>query len=123
MHELSIALSMIDLAGEEAERHPGTRVSALHIKLGPLSGVVKDALLFSYEVATAGTALAGSQLIIADVPVTIYCVACQQERVLESLQRFCCPSCGVLSTEVVRGRELEFVALELEEAEPALAGK
>jgi hydrogenase nickel incorporation protein HypA/HybF len=115
MHELSIALSMIDLAREEAGRRGGASVKALHLKLGPLSGVVKDALLFSYEVACNGTLLEGSRLVIEDVPVVIYCAECQQERELESIQRFCCPVCGMLSSEVVRGRELEFVAMEIEE--------
>jgi len=117
MHELSIALSMIELAGEEAEGRGGAAVKALHLKLGPLSGVVKDALLFSYEVACNGTRLEGSRLVIEDVPVSIYCSQCQQERELESIQRFCCPVCGTLSAEVVRGRELEFVAMEIEEIE------
>ena len=126
MHELSIALSMIELATEEAERRGGAAVKALHLKLGPLSGVVKDALLFSYEVACNGTPLEGSQLVIEDVPVVIYCWQCGQEQPLESIQRFCCPVCGTLSSEVVRGRELEFVALEIEEigeADHALASQ
>ena len=117
MHELSIALSMIEMATEEAERRGGVRVNALHLKLGPLSGVVKDALLFSYEIACNGTPLEGSQLVIEDVPVVIYCSECQSEQELESIQRFCCPVCGTLSSEVVRGRELEFVAMEIEEGE------
>ena len=83
MHELSIALSMIDMASEEAVRHGGGRVLALHLKLGHLSGVVKEALTFSYEIACQGTALEGSRLII----------------------------------EETEGRDLEVVALELEEAE------
>ena len=62
MHELSIALSMIEMATEEARRRGGARVNALHLKLGPLSGVVKDALLFSFEVACIGTMLEGSSL-------------------------------------------------------------
>jgi len=83
MHELSIALSMIDMASEEVARHGGGRVTALHLKLGHLSGVVKEALTFSYEIACQETPLEGSQLII----------------------------------EETEGRELEVVALELEEAE------
>jgi hydrogenase nickel incorporation protein HypA/HybF len=117
MHELSIALSMIEMATEEAERRGGARVKALHLKLGPLSGVVKDALLFSYEVACNGTPLEGSQLLIEDVPVVIYCWQCQSEQQLDSIQRFCCPVCGTLSSDVVKGRELEFVAMEIEEAD------
>ncbi|MEP6570017.1 MAG: hydrogenase maturation nickel metallochaperone HypA [Acidobacteriota bacterium] len=121
MHELSIALSMIEMATAEVERRGGAQVNALHLKLGPLSGVVKDALMFSYEVACQGTLLEGSQLVIEDVPVVIYCAECQAERELESIQRFCCPVCGELTADVVSGKELEFVAMEIEEREPAVA--
>jgi hydrogenase nickel incorporation protein HypA/HybF len=117
MHELSIALSMIDLATEEALRRRAARVNSLHLKLGPLSGVVKEALLFSYEVASKDTLLEGSQLLIEDVPAAIYCVPCQKEQTLESVQRLCCPVCGTFSAEIVRGRELEFVAMEIEDSE------
>ena len=119
MHELSIALSMIEMATEEAGRRGGARVSALYVRLGPLSGVVKDALLFSYEIASNGTPLESSRLVIEDVPVVIYCGECRAERLLESIQRFCCPVCGTLSSEVLTGRELEFRAMEIEETEDA----
>jgi hydrogenase nickel incorporation protein HypA/HybF len=120
MHELSIAMSMIEMATAEAEQRGGAKVNALHLKLGPLSGVVKDALLFSYEVACQGTLLEGSRLVIEEVPIVIYCPRCLAERQLESIQRFCCPVCGILSDEVVSGKELEVVALEIEEPEAAL---
>ena len=71
------------MATEEVERHAGARVTALHLKLGQLSGVVKEALTFSWEIACQGTALEGSELKI----------------------------------EETQGRELEVVALELEEVE------
>ncbi len=44
MHELSIAMSIVELAEEEAERR-SVQVNAVHLKLGALSGVVKEALL------------------------------------------------------------------------------
>lgn len=115
MHELSIAVSMVEMAGEEAARRGATSVKALHLKLGPLAGVVKDALLFSYEVACEGTALEGSELIIEDVPVVVYCLKCRATRTLESIQLFACPACEELTPEVLQGRELEFVAMEIEE--------
>lgn len=84
MHELSIAMSMIDITTEEAAALGGGRVTALHLKLGPLSGVVKDALLFSYDVAACGTALEGSSLIIEEVPVVVFCRTCNQQRTIEN---------------------------------------
>lgn len=112
MHELSIALSMIEMATEEAARH-GALVNALHLKLGKLSGVVKEALLFSWDVACAGTALAGSRLVIEEVPVVIHCSVCRADQSLLSLQNFCCPVCHTPTSEVVQGRELEVVAMEI----------
>jgi hydrogenase nickel incorporation protein HypA/HybF len=63
MHELSIALNIVDLAVEEAGKR-GVRVEAIHLKLGALSSVVKETLIFSYEVASAGTVLENSRLVI-----------------------------------------------------------
>ncbi len=114
MHELSIAMSMVEMATEEAARQDGARIYALHLRLGPLSGVVKEALLFSWQVACEGTPLAGSHLVIEEVPVAVYCPVCQAERALTSIQHFFCPICDSATPEVVRGKELEIVALEVE---------
>src|SRR5438132_1256533 len=66
MHELSIAMSIVELAGEEAEERGGCTIQAVHLKLGPLAGVVKRALLASYEMACEGTVLENSRLIIEE---------------------------------------------------------
>ena len=65
MHELSIALSLVDLGIEEAEQR-GVRVEAVHVRLGALSGVVREALVLSYQVASEGTPLQNSKLIIQE---------------------------------------------------------
>ena len=57
MHELSIAMSIIEGASQEALKRGGAQVHAVHLKLGALSGVVKDAPLFSYGLACEGTLL------------------------------------------------------------------
>lgn len=113
MHELSIAMSIVEGASEEALKRGGAQVHAVHLKLGPLSGVVKDALLFSYDLACQGTLLEGSSLIIEEMPVVVYCPACDAERTLDSVQRFCCPTCGTLTPEVISGKQLELVAIEI----------
>lgn len=112
MHELSIAMGIVDAALEEAQRR-GVEVTAVHLRLGALSGVVKDALLFSYEVACQDTKLEGSRLIVEDVPVVVLCTECQKERTLESVQSFRCPECGRPTPDVLRGKELEVFALEV----------
>jgi hydrogenase nickel incorporation protein HypA/HybF len=113
MHELSIAVSMVDRIIEESESRGGLAVEAVHLKLGVLSGVDKDALLFSYEVACDGTFLAGSHLLIDVVPLAIYCDSCLAETEPESIQLIICPLCQTPSQKIVRGRELEVAALEI----------
>jgi hydrogenase nickel incorporation protein HypA/HybF len=112
MHELSIAMSIVDMAQEEAERR-SVRVDAVHLELGVLSGVVKEALLFSYEVACGGTPLEGSRLVVKEVPIEVYCPACMVRKTLQSIQWFCCPDCGTQTPEVIHGKELTITALEL----------
>ena len=51
---------------------------------------------------------------LEEVPLAAYCPACAAERVLPSVLELCCPVCGVATPEVVSGRELEIVALEIE---------
>ena len=113
MHELSIAFSILDLATEEAERHGG-RVAAVHLKLGPLSGVAPEALRSAYDLAREGSALATARLVIEEVPVVIFCPTCAADRAAASVQDLCCPVCGTAPARVVSGRELEVVALEID---------
>ena len=115
MHELSIALSIVDAASEKAALCGANQIKAVHLKLGPLSGVVKDALLFSYQIACADTALAGSRLLIEDVPVVAFCPRCCEQKMIESIQRLACPICGTPAEEVIQGRELLVTALEIEQ--------
>jgi hydrogenase nickel incorporation protein HypA/HybF len=113
VHELSVALSIVEGAEEEVSRQGGGRVHAVHLRLGPLSGVVKDALLFSYTLACEGTCLEGSYLVIEEIPLRIYCPGCCAERAAVSLQRLECVLCGSPAGRVTQGDELEVAALEL----------
>jgi hydrogenase nickel incorporation protein HypA/HybF len=114
MHELSIALSILDVAAEEAEKHERARVKAIHLKLGPLSGVVEEALRGAFEIARASSLLPEAELIVEQMPVLIDCPNCGSERPVVSLQELCCSECGTFTSDVVGGRELEVVALEIE---------
>jgi hydrogenase nickel incorporation protein HypA/HybF len=115
MHELSIAMSLLDVAAEEADRRGVVRVIAVHVKLGPLSGVVKEALLSAYDLARESSRLANATLVIEDVPVVVFCPICRAERPVVSIQEFRCAACGTPTAQVITGRELQLTALEIEE--------
>jgi hydrogenase nickel incorporation protein HypA/HybF len=113
MHELSIALSILDCVAEEAQRHGRPRVVAVHLKLGPLCGVVKESLVSAFELAREQTPFATTRLLVEDVPLVAWCPSCSAERGVD-VQQLCCPVCTTPTPEVVRGRELEVVALEID---------
>lgn len=115
MHELSIAMSIVEMAEEESNKRGGVPVLAIHLKLGRLAGVVKEALLSSFELARAGTSLAESRLEIEEVPIEVYCSICKAPRTLEAMQWFVCPECNNPVSELLHGRELQVVALEIDE--------
>jgi len=113
MHELSIAYQLVEIANSAARDAGATQVDAVHLRLGVFSGVVKDALLFSYDVATRGTLLEGSRLEIEEVPLVVYCPQCAREVELESVQLFQCPLCGTPTADIRQGREIDLISLEV----------
>lgn len=114
MHELSIAYSLVELASQTATEAGATRVRAVYLRLGALSGVDRGALDFCYEVATEGTLLAGSMLVVEELPVRVYCPACTREVELASIQCFQCPQCGTPSGDIRQGRELAIESIEVD---------
>jgi hydrogenase nickel incorporation protein HypA/HybF len=115
MHELSLAMSILEAVEEEAERRGGVRVEAIYLKIGPLSGVVHEALLSAFELASEQTAFACSRVIIEEVPIVVFCSQCQAERPVHSVQHFSCAACDTPASQVLHGRELQLAALEIAE--------
>ena len=113
MHELSIALSILDLVEAEADRRGGVRVLAVHLKLGPLSGVVPEALTSAFELAREGSSFDNCRLVINEVPIVVYCPMCKSEQEPVSIQCLCCSQCGTPTPQVVHGPEMEVSAMEI----------
>lgn len=117
MHELSIATSLVEIASRKATDAGAARVSKVYLKLGRLSGVVREALEFSFDVATEHTMLEGAALEIEDVPVVVFCPQCRAEKRLSDLHpmfQACCPDCSTPTPEIRQGKELEITALEIQ---------
>jgi len=115
VHELSIAVSLVEIAAEKAASLGGVRVAALHLRLGPMSGVVKDSLLFCFDLAAQGSAIEGARLEIEEVPLTALCPRCAVERELSGPWNLSCPVCETPVPKILKGKELELTALEIEE--------
>jgi len=62
MHELSIAVSLVDAICEELPKLGAVSIRSVRIRVGALSGVVPDALTFAFDVAADGSRVAGARL-------------------------------------------------------------
>lgn len=112
MHELSIAHNLVEIAIETAELNEMKKVEALHVRIGVLSGVVKEALEFSFDIATEGTTIEGARLEIEEIPLKIYCSQCNDEYVLQDLTPIKCPKCHKRTGDIIEGKEIELYSLE-----------
>jgi hydrogenase nickel incorporation protein HypA/HybF len=117
MHELSIVSGVVDSVIESLAAYPGAQVKQVRLRVGALAAVVEDSLQFCYELATEGTPLEGSMLVVKIQPVVGHCGACNKDVHIESLQSFRCPQCGEHVFDLRQGRELEIESIEIEEAE------
>ncbi|MGH9526377.1 MAG: hydrogenase maturation nickel metallochaperone HypA [Terriglobales bacterium] len=119
MHELSIALSLLEAAEEVSVANSRAPVLALHLRLGALAGVDAQALEFAWTVAAMETAAAGAKLVVVNMPVRGWCSGCAAEREAVSGHHLCCRQCGEWMLEIRQGRELELTAVELATAAAA----
>lgn len=113
MHELSIAVSLVEVSCEELARQAGAHVEALHVRIGPLSGVVPRSLASAFELASEGTPLQGARLAIEETRIRVLCRSCSSERPIDGILSFRCADCGMPTPEIIGGRELELVCLEI----------
>lgn len=89
----------------------------VRLRVGAMASVLEDSLQFCYEIATEGTPLAGSVLMVKTIPVKMYCSKCAEDVEIASLQSFRCPRCEEPVTDMRQGRELEIDSIEIDEIE------
>ena len=117
MHEMGIALQIIEIAAASIpEDVKGVKVERVNLKIGKLSAIVPDSLIFCYDVASRDTPLAGSRLHIEEIPVVARCRDCQTEWTISG-PAFTCPGCSSGAIEIVSGRELDIESIEIADGE------
>ncbi|MEW5796702.1 MAG: hydrogenase maturation nickel metallochaperone HypA [Candidatus Zixiibacteriota bacterium] len=112
MHELSIALTIIDRVQTEMSRRPGDSLKTVGLRIGALSAVDPEALAFSFTAASRSTPVEGARLNIEWVPASILCHSCGHSSRADQL-RFVCTKCGSTDIDVQSGYELDITYLEV----------
>ncbi|MGW3244005.1 hydrogenase maturation nickel metallochaperone HypA/HybF [Streptomyces sp. NPDC001070] len=126
MHEMSIAVAVVEQVEEAASRladGAGAAPSAesVHLEVGELAGVVADALAFSFGLACTGTVLEGAVLTTETVPGRARCARCERDWPTGMPPQLSCPGCGSAATELLSGRELRITEVRWAEPRPLAA--
>ncbi|MFJ9575411.1 hydrogenase maturation nickel metallochaperone HypA [Streptomyces sp. NPDC101191] len=120
MHEMSVALAVVDQVETAARSRGAEGVRSIRLEVGELAGIVADSLRFCFELACAGTVAEGAELITHTVPGTARCAPCSRVWEVGMPPHLLCPDCGGASVELVSGRELRI--REVHWTDPAASG-
>jgi hydrogenase nickel incorporation protein HypA/HybF len=108
MHELSIAQSVVAAVCERAAGRP---VRSVRLRVGALTAVLPEAMLFCFDLAVEGTVAEGARLDLERRPAAGLCRSCGAGFAPADLILLC--PCGSADVEVTAGRELQIVSMEV----------
>ena len=114
MHEAAIAQSLLDVLLSESEKHGAPRITGVLVQVGELSGVVPEALEFALQALAMETRAEGLALHIDKVPLRVRCRECDAECGADPWL-LCCRECGTGEIEIVSGRELKVISMDVED--------
>jgi hydrogenase nickel incorporation protein HypA/HybF len=110
MHELSIAVSIVELAEEEARKADAVLISKVEVEIGTLAGIEQEALLFAWDSVIQGTMAQGSALVIHSIQAEAHCLECGKDFPAEHFF-VQCPYCNSFRYQITRGKELRVSSL------------
>ncbi len=113
MHELSLAVDMVEQLVEVLEKENASRVIEINVVMGALSGVERVPFEFAFPVAAENTPVSGAVLNIEEVPLVLKCSDCNQETETDDLIMVC-PNCNSVSVEIVQGKEFLVKSMEVQ---------
>ena len=113
MHELSIVMTIVDLAERSARQHQANAVKQIDLEIGALAGVELSALKFVWPEGVKGSVLENAKRVIHQIPGKGRCEDCNQEFALEQYYGPC-PHCGSFAKQVIAGNEMRVRSLTVE---------
>ena len=114
MHEMSLAISIVELVSEKAQAAGARKVTAIELEVGKLSGLMVEGLAFCFEAVARNTLAEGAELLIRELDGRGNCLTCGSSFTVDSLLAQC-PQCGGYAVETVQGRELKVLSLTIDE--------
>lgn len=117
MHELGIAQNILQIVRQSVPEKDAADVRSIRIRVGLLSGVVPDSLDFCFRAIVNDTDMQRASLEIEQVPIVSECKDCRNRFQMSDFD-FSCPACKSSNLELISGRELDILEIELAEELP-----
>lgn len=114
MHEMSLAIQIVDIALSEGAKAGARRISAIEIEVGELAGVMAEALDFCLEAAARETLAEGAAFVLVAIPGLGYCPACAHEVPVSAFPAQC-PQCQGFGVVIRAGGELRLRSISIDE--------
>ena len=113
MHELAITRSLLDLVLAEAAKAEASRIMAITVVLGEMSGVLDEYVKFNFDLLSKDTPAEGAALSFRNVPKQARCRGCGHLFHPEGIA-WVCPGCQSPELEITAGSELYVESIEVE---------
>ncbi len=115
MHEVSIALGMIDEIKKIANQNNAGKVLTVSLKIGRMSGIVTDSLKFAFDaVKIEHPFLSSAEILIEEIPLMYECNDCSSSFRTDNIYFPSCPSCQSYSLKLLSGEEMHIKSIEVE---------
>ncbi len=114
MHEGAIAESIVDILKQTKEKNGLEKITKVTLKIGIMSGVMVDALLFALDaIKNEETFIKNAVFEVENVNVKAYCVICGKHYSYERNDELTlmCKDCS-MPLEIIEGKEMEIVEIE-----------
>ena len=113
MHELAITEGIINTAVPAAREAGAGKILEIRLKIGELSGVLPACIQEYFDIVSQGTIAEGARLSVERIPVSVRCLDCGFEGVIDR-KKIRCPRCGGAELRITAGREYYVDSLEVE---------
>ena len=113
MHEVSIALDLLDIVTKQCRESGYSKIDSVNLRIGRASGIMPDALVFSFDAIKKDSVAEDAALKIEEVPVSGICSECNEKFTVDEEYVLSCPLCKSVSFKITAGREMDIIDMEV----------
>ena len=112
MHELSLAMNIVDIAEREARKANASIVESITLEIGQCAGIEKSSFDFAWPMAVKGSVLENAVLNLEKIKGKSKCGFCNN--IFDIEQKFDpCPQCGSFNNKLLSGGQFRIKSITI----------